>query len=265
MEEIGPEPEAPDAGPSRGISGLGDNGSDSGDEATPDYSLISSLAAKAQQRGLSSDVANEETMAPFIPKRGEKDFEPTGFEAQARALEKSRKAMFDVIRCERIIASKNISIAMWEPSLNKAVVELARGPLFTSIGMNRKVNILSDGSDEDLERYYHPDRANWERDGVWKEGKFYEKTRSRLELLPEEALYMIERGSLECRIRIKSSTSHGKTRMVEKTDYDVKQDEDADWVPMSVQQAFATMLFKDGLTRERYQVSCDVCRKVYCC
>jgi tRNA-splicing endonuclease subunit Sen54 len=253
MEETGPEPDAPNLGSSRDPTGHVDNASDSGDEAAPDYSLISSLAAKAQLRGLGS--AEEVTIAPFIPKRGEKDFEPTGFEAQARALEKSRKAMFDVIRCERIVTSKNISIATWEPSLNRAVVELARGPLFASVGVTRKVAVLKDGRDEDLERTYRPDRVNWERDGVWKEGVFYDKMRSRLELLPEEALYMVERGSLECRIRVKSAGRKGKGSMAEKTDYDVIKDEDADWVPMSVQQAFATMLFKDDLTRERYQVS----------
>jgi len=255
MEEIGPEPDAPDAGPSRGPNGHGDTASDSGDEAAPDYSLISSLAAKAHQRGLSSTNATEEISTPYIPKRGEKDFEPTGFEAQARALEKSRKAMFDVIQCERIVASKNISIATWEPSLNRAVVELARGTLFSSVGITRKVAVLRDGRDEDLERHYQPSRENWERDGVWKEGIFYEKMRSRLELLPEEALYMIERGSLELRIRVKSAVKIRKRYLVEMTDYDVNQDGPTDWVPMSVQQAFATLLFKDELTRERYQVS----------
>jgi tRNA-splicing endonuclease subunit Sen54 len=255
MEEVGLEPEAPNAGPSRGSVNHNDNASDSGDEAAPDYSLISSLAAKAQQRGLSSGTSNstEDTLTPFIPKRGEKDFEPTGFEAQAKALEKSRKAMLDVIRCERLIGSKSISIATWEPSLNRAIVELARGPLFSSIGITRKVAVLRDGKFEDLERYYHPYREDWERDGVWKEGIFYNKMVSRLELLPEEALYLVERGSLECRIRIKDSSKTGTS--TERTEYDVEQKENANWVPMSVQQAFATMLFRDALTRERYQVS----------
>ncbi|UZJ57117.1 hypothetical protein CBS101457_006437 [Exobasidium rhododendri] len=253
MEEFGLEPDAPNASSSREPIGGVDNASDSGDEAAPDYSLISSLAAKAQERSILSTTGEVE-ITPFIPKRGEKDFEPTGFEAQERALEKSRKAMFDVIRCERIIASKNVSIATWEPSLNRAIVELSRGPLFSSIGVARKVHVLKNGRDEDLERYYRPNRADWERDGVWKEGIFYEKLRSRLELLPEEALYMIERGSLECRIRSKNLTREGGGGVQEKTDYDVNQEGNTEWVPMSVQQAFATMLFTDGLNRERYQL-----------
>lgn len=246
MEEIGPEPDAPIAKISKGQGEHVDNASDSGDEATPDYSQISTLAAKALQQR-ENHTAIDETIAPFIPKRGEKDFEPTGFEAQARALEKSRKAMFDVIRCERIVASKNISIATWEPSLNRAVVDLPKGILFSSMGVSRKVSLLRDGLDEDLERYHHPDRTDWEIDGIWKEGKFYEKTRSRLELFPEEALYMVERGSLECRLR--SYSSHRQSGIRDDHDDNAK-----DWIPMSVQQAFATMLFKDDLTREKYQL-----------
>lgn len=257
MDEVGPEPDAPNTGPPTGSRGQTDDASDSGDEAAPDYGLISSLAAKAhQQRGTGSEETG--LAAPFIPKRGEKDFEPTGFEAQARALEKSRKAMFDVIRCERMVGSKNVSIATWEPSLERAVVELARGSLFSSMGLTRKVPVLRDGLDEDLERHYHPNRSDWTREGVWKEGKFYERMRSRLELLPEEALFLIERGSLECRVRV-TGPGTGKGRVGERTDYDVDQEGEGDWVPMSVEQAFATMLFKDNLTRERYQVSACAC------
>jgi tRNA-splicing endonuclease subunit Sen54 len=52
----------------------------------------------------------------------------------------------------------------------------------------------------------------------------------RLELLPEEALYLIERGSLFCWINSESGP------------------------PLSVQQAFAEIIGKDNLTLERYQV-----------
>jgi tRNA-splicing endonuclease subunit Sen54 len=255
MEETGLEPDTPSAGPSKlQVEGQNDASSDSGDEDAPDYSQLSYLAAKALQQGAAAIQVTDETFAPFIPKRGEKDFEPTGFEAQARALEKSRKAMFDVIRCERLVGSKTISIATWEPSLNRAVVELARGSVFSSMGVARRVNVLKNGNDEDLDQIYHLEEGNNERDGVWKEGIFYERTRSRLELLPEEVLYLIERGSLECRIRVRRKFDSTRSASTEKIDYDVDGSESRDWVPMSVQQAFATMLFKDDLTRERYQL-----------
>lgn len=55
----------------------------------------------------------------------------------------------------------------------------------------------------------------------------YNSLRSRIELLPEEALYMVERGSLECWTQ-----------------------ED---VAMSAQQAFSCMLEKGDLTIDKYQ------------
>jgi tRNA-splicing endonuclease subunit Sen54 len=56
----------------------------------------------------------------------------------------------------------------------------------------------------------------------------YEGARKRLELLPEEALYLLDRGTVEC------WTEQG--------------------VPMSVQQGFAEMIGTEDLTLERYQV-----------
>ena len=58
----------------------------------------------------------------------------------------------------------------------------------------------------------------------------------RLELLPEEALYLIERGSLLCRL----DTSSGVP--------------EEDFPPMSAQQAFAAMIGLEGLAIEKYQV-----------
>lgn len=253
MEEGTIEPDAPSS-EMVSLSNTGGDHEDSGDEEAPDYTQLTALATKSQKSGLlsSSASAPEDMVAPFIPKRGEKDFEPTGFEAQARVLEKSRKAMFDVIKCERIVSSKSISIATWEPCLNRAIVELARGTIFSSIGASKRVKVLKDGSDEDIERYYNPARQDWEIDGVEKDGVFYEKTRTRIELLPEEALYLVERGSLECRIR--SKKGYRAADQYQMKDYDADGNYPEDWIPMSVQQAFATMLFCDGLTRERYQL-----------
>lgn len=86
------------------------------------------------------------------------------------------------------------------------------------------------------------------------------------ELLPEETLYLIERGVLQCCIEVSDpSSSDSRTRdpdfikfaksgmgLNEKIleDYDLEK-----LVPMTVQEAFARILGKDGCTRERYQVS----------
>ena len=70
----------------------------------------------------------------------------------------------------------------------------------------------------------------------------------RLELLPEEAIYLIERGSLFC--WRESDTDYSDN---------VKKDgenpfEIIEGAPMTVQQAFSEMIGKEGLTLEKYQV-----------
>ena len=64
-----------------------------------------------------------------------------------------------------------------------------------------------------------------------------EKAGKRLELLPEEALYLVERGAMFC----------WKTSEAE-------MPEDMEGEPMTVQQAFAEMIGTQDLTLERYQV-----------
>lgn len=76
--------------------------------------------------------------------------------------------------------------------------------------------------------------------GVWKAGIFYPRYASRLELLPEEALYLIERATLDCTVATKLRDAGPEDQEVQ--------------VPLSLQHAFSLMLNKDGCTRERYQV-----------
>ncbi|EEB90902.1 hypothetical protein MPER_10831, partial [Moniliophthora perniciosa FA553] len=89
---------------------------------------------------------------PVIPKRGEKEFEPTnqgGSNLQQFILNRSRNAMFDAIRTTRTISP---------------------GQIISALGHSApRPTILADGST---------------------------KIQKRLELLPEEAIYLIERGSL---------------------------------------------------------------------
>lgn len=63
----------------------------------------------------------------------------------------------------------------------------------------------------------------------------------RLELLPEEALYLVERGTLFC----------WKTGEL----FDASSEIDGvDGTPMSIQQAFSEMIGREDLTLEKYQV-----------
>jgi tRNA-splicing endonuclease subunit Sen54 len=83
-----------------------------------------------------------------------------------------------------------------------------------------------------------------------------QKVQKRLELLPEEAIYLIERGSLFC---------------WKQTDLDFGQlpgPNDVNGSPMSVQQAYTEMIGKEGLTLEIFQVCSEtfsLCRMAYSC
>ncbi|WBW74351.1 tRNA-splicing endonuclease subunit Sen54 [Schizosaccharomyces osmophilus] len=95
-----------------------------------------------------------------IPKRGEKDFEPDGTLKQEGVLELSRKAMYDALSVERLISFKHVIIGVWNWEKKMACVEKVHGPFFKTMGQGDSKN------------------------RVW--------------LLPEETLYLVERGSMEC-------------------------------------------------------------------
>lgn len=64
-----------------------------------------------------------------------------------------------------------------------------------------------------------------------------QRSEKTVELLPEEALYLIERGSMMCWLRLDNAK------------------EDFTGTPMSVQQAYAQMIGQDSLSLEKFQVS----------
>ena len=105
-----------------------------------------------------------------------------------------------------------MSYGIWYPTLARAHVTIARGTHFMNMGhsVTRPEN-AEDGSAE-------------------KAGK-------RLELLPEEALYLVERGTMFCW----KATRHNLP-------------DDLEGEPLSVQQAFSEMVGTEGLTLEKYHV-----------
>ena len=117
------------------------------------------------------------------------------------------------------ICSKAVSYASWYPDLARTHVTLARGIHFSNMG--------------------HSAPRPVEDNGV-------QKVQKRLELLPEEAIYLIERGCLFCWKQI---------------DLDVGQVpglNDFNGSPMSVQQAYAEMIGREGLTLEKFQVCNEI-------
>ncbi|KAG2109209.1 tRNA-splicing endonuclease subunit sen54 N-term-domain-containing protein [Suillus cothurnatus] len=153
---------------------------------------------------------------PVIPKRGEKDFEPApggGSGLQVHVLDRARAAMFEALKADRAISSKSASYGIWFPQISRVHVTVARGIHFSVMGHSaaRPTSIDNDST----------------------------KLQKRLELLPEEALYLIERGALFCWKDIQT---------------DLTGLDDIEGAPMSVQQAFAEIIGKEDLTLEKYQV-----------
>ncbi|TBU29977.1 tRNA-splicing endonuclease subunit sen54 N-term-domain-containing protein [Dichomitus squalens] len=159
------------------------------------------------------------TARPVIPKRGEKDFEPTthgGSGLQRHVLDRSRSAMLEALKATRTISNKSVSHAIWYPQLKRAHVTVARGIHFTTMGHSVARPSATSESVKKIQR--------------------------RLELLPEEALYLVERGAMYC---------------WSPTDLPLPKSElldDLEGIPMSVQQAYTEMIGTEDLTFERYQV-----------
>ena len=188
---------------------------------------------------------------PVIPKRGEKDFEPApggGSGLQLHVLDRSRDAMIEALRPNRTISrlvklstvqvvkqeqsvltcycSKTISYGIWYPSIDRVHVTTARGIHFSTMGYS-------------ISRTVQCDNPNNESRGP------SSKLPKRLELLPEEALYLVERSALFCYKSVSGGAS-----LVDPSNYETR----SPGAPMSVQQAFAEMIGREELTLERYQV-----------
>lgn len=163
---------------------------------------------------------------PVIPKRGEKDFEPASvdrhIDLQQSLLETSRSALFSAISSGvRSHSSKSPNRAIWDPVLERAyMVPVADVSLPPSAHINRELLTSSENASAGAVHGVH----------FLTMGTFVHE-RKRMELMPEEVLYLIERGSVEC-----------WTSNVDPT------------VPMSVQHAWSIMINAAQLTPERYQV-----------
>ncbi|TVY18293.1 putative tRNA-splicing endonuclease subunit tsp-5 [Lachnellula arida] len=207
-------------------------------EETQDFRFLAALTSKSGQ----------------LPKRGEKDFEPHGTKHQDGVLEASRQAMHDALSYTRFHNPKNHNRGFYygEGSLQRdeilgeewrkgldddhvVVVESARGTHFRSMGaMN----------------------LGQRHGALW--------------LLPEEALYLVERGNLDLWWPTRSSFNgmieEDEEGVPKKTNQDVSGEVD-EGAPMSLQAAFAMLLGNDTergkVSQDRYTVYTNLKRNGY--
>lgn len=154
-----------------------------------------------------------------LPARGVKDFEPHGTNLQSSTLEASREAMHIALSPVRYHRA-DATVAIYDPEENGAWTLNPTGVWMKSCGRIRVV----------------PGRTVEVKDG---QGTIKEEKLRRLWLLPEEALWLLERGSLHVR-------------------WPAEEGEEEDGgVPMSLQGAYAAFIGreeKDGLTLEQFTV-----------
>ncbi|KDE04805.1 hypothetical protein MVLG_04769 [Microbotryum lychnidis-dioicae p1A1 Lamole] len=189
------------------------------EDVLPDWRQFAKFATKFTTQDDSHGAP-----VPFIPKRGEKDFEPlppfsslpassdlaTLSSHQISQLNESRAALFSALSTgSRHHSSKAYNSFTWDPQLARAALDGDH-----SFG----VHLGSMGR--------------------------HSSERKRLELLPEEALYLVERGAIELWTKPTGT----------------QDDERGPRVPMSVQHAWAELIGADELTIERYQVYANLRR-----
>ncbi|SMQ53981.1 unnamed protein product [Zymoseptoria tritici ST99CH_3D7] len=155
-----------------------------------------------------------------LPKRGEKDFEPHATALQSNTLAASRDAMHNALSYQRTHAPKGMTVGHYHPESGMAWTMNPKGPLFAKMGHVRSAK------DDPL-------------------GGGVEERGQRMWLLPEEVLYLVERGTLDVRW---PPAVEGEEEL-----------------PMSLQGAYAMFIGDDegGLTLERYSVYSGLKRMGY--
>ncbi|KAL2799873.1 hypothetical protein BJX66DRAFT_322019 [Aspergillus keveii] len=193
-------------------------------DETQDFRMLNSL---------SFSLADTDDLS--LPKRGEKDFEPNPTLFQADILSASRQAMHNALSYPRLHNPKNRVIGIYapngpapppEPKLDTIAEDAPiKKPLPTSIGVSSDTCVyVTNLKGGQFKTIGQADR--WNR--VW--------------LLPEEALYLLERGSLDIRWP-RGAVGDGEEDDIEDSG-----------IPMSLQAAYASFIGHSGLTMERFSV-----------
>ncbi|OKP15026.1 hypothetical protein PENSUB_3421 [Penicillium subrubescens] len=169
-----------------------------------------------------------DTSSSSLPRRGEKDFEPNPTEFQADVLSASRQAMHNALAHPRLHNPKTQVIAIYAPEGPPPAPAVTPGQPSrgASVSPDACVYVPSPKGQ------YFKSMGQADRKGViW--------------LLPEEALYLLERGSLD--IRWPTSITGGTT-------VGEGSEEEELSIPMSLQAAYTCLIGRGGLTLERFTV-----------
>ncbi|KAL6244112.1 tRNA-splicing endonuclease subunit sen54 [Rhinocladiella similis] len=204
------------------------------DDETQDFRFLSSItAAKSGQT--------------IVPKRGDKDFEPNPTRSQASALDASRLAMHQALSSVRVHVGKHI-VGQYLPSEEDWRWDDAGA----GSAKNGRCVVVPKFKGTHSKTMGLADRYN----STW--------------FLPEEALFLLERGTLDIRWpdneegndasgQGEEADEKAEAAVLEvnsKAEPQTQQEPDLKIgeLPMSLQGAYASFVGKDGLTLERYTV-----------
>ncbi|OJJ44940.1 hypothetical protein ASPZODRAFT_99985 [Penicilliopsis zonata CBS 506.65] len=177
-----------------------------------------------------------------LPRRGEKDFEPNPTLYQADGLTASRQAMHNALAYPRLHNPKNKIIAVYAPD----------GPAPPASVLASKDSSKSDDTHKTLDAAaaaatnigVSPHACVY---ALNPKGQYFRTMGqadrwNRVWLLPEEALYLLERGNLEIWWPLSSTSCADDNNQGELG------------VPMSLQAAYSCLMGRGGLTMERFSV-----------
>lgn len=209
-------------------------GGDEGEDETQDFRMLAALTGGKQAQGA-------------LLKRGTKDFEPNPTRYQANILEESRSAMRDALSVVRTQPAKNHNVGQFVD---------ARGRC----------------NERDLQLRSTLESEDWDARCVviYKFKSTFSRTVGRADyrswtwLLPEEALFLLERGTLDIRWPDLPKPSDSSPEAEAPSDNDSadgeqgedlhNQDEPIGELPFSLQAAYATFVGRSGLNMDRWLV-----------
>ena len=198
---------------------------DAAEEGIPDYKLFSSMV-------------NKKKVSSKNIRKGEKDFESHGTQAQDNTLEASRQALEEVLSYTRIHREEAWVRGWYCPEI---LAECREDDAQPGINVRDRVVVVEH------------QRGNWMRDtGRTVSGKKDLPGAGKLWLLPEEALYLVERGTLDLwwpyrplEELLPEDGAPEESDTLGPDDYDVG-------LPLSLEAAYSMLLGSEG---ERGKVS----------
>jgi len=209
------------------------------DEDAPINSLHSRSALNSEDNDPSDElqdfrfITNITSGGGKIPKRGEKDFEPHGTRHQEGVLESSRKAMHEALDYTRVHTTKDVrGFFFGDGVCDEEDTEIVMSEGVRGRGLSRNHVVLVETARGTAFKTIGKTAAGTKDARMW--------------LLPEEALYLVERGTMDLVWPAEPLTAaRGVFRKDTMAEGDINGEEDED-LPLSLQAAYALLIGEEG-------------------